>query len=286
MKFGVIDIGSNSVRLLISDGKIFSDKDVVTTRLAEGMSDDFKLKAEAMQRTVAALSFLCEKARAQSVDVLYVFATAAVRKASNRKEFLDMVYDACGVNVDVLSGGQEAEAGYTGALNGLDGGVIDVGGASTEVIVIKDRAPIYEKSVDVGAVSVKDICGQDSSAVKRYLEKRIIEYGVIPPTDYVAIGGTATTIAAILQQLDPYDPKKVDGFCVTIEQLSMLEEKLFSMSVEERKKLKGLREDRAEIIAGGVSILSAVAKLVGAKKITVSEKDNLEGYLKIKTENL
>lgn len=286
MKFGVIDIGSNSVRLLVSDGVYFSNKDVVTTRLAEGMSDDFKLKAEAMQRTVAALSFLCEKARSLLVDKLLIFATAAVRNAYNKEEFLSLVRSACGVEIDVLSGEQEAKMGYVGALNGRDGGIIDVGGASTEIVVVKDGVPIYSKSVSVGAVNVKDVCGQDEKKVKEYLDKRFSEYGVIPFANFIAIGGTATSVAAMLQELEPYDPEKVDGYEVSLDMLDALKDKLFSTSVENRKKLKGLRADRAEVIAGGVAILCSAVKLVGAKGITVSERDNLEGYLKTKTESL
>ena len=281
MKYAIIDIGSNSVRLMLSVDGISGDKDVITTRLAEGMRED-NLELKAMQRTVAALSFLCNKARENKVDELYVFATAAVRKAKNRDEFLAMVNEECGVEVDVVSGALEGKLGYVGALEGKDGGLIDVGGASTEIAVVRDGKQIYVKSVDVGAVSVKDDCGQDKNSAEILLLSRINEYGIVPKTNFYAIGGTATSVAAILQELEPYDPKKVDGYFISKNQLISLKETLYKTSVEDRKKIKGLRPERAEVIACGVAILCAVLEMLDVDKIIVSEKDNLEGYLKLK----
>ena len=281
MKYAVIDIGSNSVRLMISCDGISGDKDVITTKLAEGMRGGY-LEIGAMQRTVAAISFLCKKAKDCLVDKLYVFATAAVRKAKNRDEFLIEVKNECGVDVDVVSGDLEGKLGYVGALAGKDGGIIDVGGASTEITVVAGGVQLYVKSVDVGAVSVKDCCGQDKIKAEAFLLGQVKEYGEVPKTEFYAIGGTATSVAAILQELDPYDPKKVDGFLINKNQLISLKDRLYDLSVEERKELKGLRSERAEVIASGVAILCAVIEKLGVDKIIVSEKDNLEGYLKLK----
>ena len=91
MVCAVMDIGSNSVRLMVHDGERVIEKKVITTRLAEGMSENFELTTEAMQRTVAALSFFCERAKSLLVDKIFAFATAAVRRASNRAVFLELV---------------------------------------------------------------------------------------------------------------------------------------------------------------------------------------------------
>ena len=281
MKYAVIDIGSNSVRLMISNDGVSGNKDVITTKLAEGMCGGY-LEMGAMQRTVAAISFLCEKAKDCLVDKLYVFATAAVRKAKNRNEFLLEVKNKCDVDVDVVSGELEGKLGYVGARSGKDGGIIDVGGASTEVSVVAGGVQLYVKSVDVGAVSVKDFCGQDKIKAEAFLLSQVDEYGEVPKSEFYAIGGTATSVAAILQDLEPYDPQKVDGFIISKEQLISLKDKLYVLSIEERKRLKGLRAERAEVIASGVAILCAVIEKLGVDKITVSEKDNLEGYLKLK----
>ena len=278
----VMDIGSNSVRLLVHDGERVMEKKVITTRLAEGMSNNFELTTEAMQRTVAALSFFCERAKSLRADKIFAFATAAVRKASNRSVFLQLVEEVCGVDVEVVSGETEARLGYVGALGGRDGGLVDVGGASTEVTVIEGGKTVFAKSVDVGAIVVKDVCGQNETAVVEFVDKKTSEFGFVPLTEFCAIGGTATSVAAMLQELNEYMSIKVDGFVVEKDALMSLKNKLFSMSVDERKLLKGLQPQRAEIIAGGVSILLSVMEKIGLDKITVSDRDNLEGFLKLK----
>ena len=278
----VMDIGSNSVRLLVHDGERVMEKKVITTRLAEGMSNNFELTTEAMQRTVAALSFFCESAKSLRADKIFAFATAAVRKASNRSVFLQLVEEVCGVDVEVVSGETEARLGYVGALGGRDGGLVDVGGASTEVTIIEGGKTVFAKSVDVGAVVVKDVCGQNETAVVEFVDKKTSEFGFVPLTEFCAIGGTATSVAAMLQELNEYSSIKVDGFVVEKDALMSLKNKLFSMSVDERKLLKGLQPQRAEIIAGGVSILLSVMEKIGLDKITVSDRDNIEGFLKLK----
>lgn len=286
MKYAVIDVGSNSVRLMLSDGEQTLVKVANTTKLAEGMGEDKKLTKVAINRTVLAVYNFCEIAKKEMVDKVYLFATAAVRSAVNGEEFCDAVKNACGVMVDVVSGAEEARLGLLGALNGRDGGIIDVGGASTEISVVKNGETVYSRSVDIGAVTVKDLCGQDVGAVEKFVESKILEYGALPTSNFYSIGGTATSVAAMLQELEPYDPKKTHGFKVYINNLIALKEKLFSMTVDERKSLKGLRPERAEVIAGGVAILVAVMKKLGVDYVTVSENDNLEGYLKVKLEKV
>ena len=286
MKYGVIDVGSNSVRLMISDGEKTLDKFTKTTRLAEGMSLDNLLKTVAIERTVAAVSFFYDKATKLGANEIYCFATAAVRRADNGKEFVSKVKDACGLLVDVILGEDEAKLGYMGALDGADGGIVDVGGASTEISVVKNGCQLYTKSLDIGAVVVTDKCGQDRSTVKEYVDKKVQEYGAVPFTDFYAIGGTATSIVSIALELEPYDPKKVHGYKLDKGTLKNVCERLFSLSIEQRQNLKGLQKDRAKVIASGAEILLAVMEKLNTEYFIVSESDNLEGYLKLKTEKI
>jgi len=284
MKYGVIDIGSNSVRLMISNGEQTIFKLVKTTRLAEGMGCDFVLKREPIERTAHAVSMLSERAKQENVDSLYAFATAAVRQAINGLEFTNRVKDLCGLEVDVITGNEEANFGIIGALNGKNGGIIDVGGASTEIIVLIDKKIIYSKSIDFGVVKIKDACGQDYIKVKEFVEDKIIQFGQVPKTDFYGIGGTATSISAIIQQLDPYDPKKVHGHIISIQTMENLCERLFKLTEEQKRNLKGLQPERAGVIAGGCLTLLSIMKKIGIDKLIVSESDNLEGYLKFKLE--
>ena len=286
MKYGVIDIGSNSVRLMMSDGENTLYKTVKTTQLAEGMGEDNYLQPLAIERTALAVSFFNQRAKKEGAEKVFVFATAAIRQAINGNEFLTEVRRISGIEVDVVSGEFEAELGLIGALNGRDGGVVDVGGASSEVIVVSNGEKIYAKSVDVGAVKVKDVCGQDQVKGSEYIDLKMRSFDKIPNADLCAIGGTATSLAAILQELAVYDPDKINGYEISVEELGALTDKLYSLTIGARRKLKGLQAGRAEIIAGGAMILYKIALKAGVDKITVSERDNLEGYLKVKLEKI
>ena len=284
MKFAVIDVGSNSVRLMLSDGVKTFYKRVKTTRLAEGLGEEKTLKEQPVFRTVQAISDFVIQAKTENADKIYIFATAAVRQAQNKEYFLTKVENACGIKVDVVEGEMEAKLGYMGALNGGDGGVIDVGGASSEIIVVKGGETLYCKSVNIGAVRIKDLAGQDKNAVDKLALDKVSGYGCVPNAQFYAIGGTATTIAAMLQELQPYDPEKTHGYVVCRDALGCLTDKLFSMTVEERKKLKGLQPERAEVIGGGARLLLAIMDKLKITSFTVSESDNLEGYLMTKLE--
>ena len=144
-KFAVIDIGSNSVRLMfVADGKVLY-KTLQTTRLGEGLAEKPLLKAEAIERSALAVSDFYNRAITEGAEKVLCFATAAVRTAENRQLFLDRVSALCGLTVEVISGEEEAEIGILGALGNKDGGVIDIGGASTEIVVKKDGALLYKE---------------------------------------------------------------------------------------------------------------------------------------------
>lgn len=279
MKFGVIDIGSNSVRLMISeDGKTLY-KLVEITALAEGMGVEKTLKEQAVDRTVSTVSFFVEHAKSEKVDEILIYATAAVRYASNKDYFVKRIKMATGIDLDVISGELEGYIGRLGALSYNDGGIIDVGGASAEITAVKDGTEIYSKSLDIGVVKIKDACGQDKEKALDFITEKIKEYGDIPKVEYYGIGGTATSIASLMQELEPYDPNKVDGFVIKIEELEKWANKLYSLSLEEKSQLKGLQPKRAEVISGGALLLYKILKKIGVNCLIVSEKDNLEGYL-------
>ena len=286
MKYGVIDIGSNSVRLMLNENGKTLYKKIKTTRLAENMSNDGCLSLEAVERTVLAVSFFVNEAKEQFVDKIFVFATAAVRKAKNAPYFVSYLKDLCGVLVDVLSGEDEAKAGYLGALLSGDGAVLDVGGASTELSVVKKGNAIYSKSIYLGAVTATEKCGQDLDKVTEFTKEHIMQFNSVDCENLVAIGGTATTIASMLLQLKVYNPKKVDNFIILYDELKNLQAKVYSLSVEERKKLIGLQPERAKVIGSGITIIVQIMERFNLRHISVSESDNLEGYLRLKGEIL
>ncbi len=279
--FGVIDVGSNSVRLMLHDGKHTLNKTVAITHLAQGLKDGV-LDERSIYRTVDAVCAFVDDAKRHNVTDLFVFATAAVRKAVNGQRFKSLVFERCGVNVDVVSGQLEAELGRLGALGKNDGGVIDIGGASTEITVSKNGKKIYGTSVYVGTVALNDQCGQDESKLGAFIEEVIKGYGLVPSSNFKAIGGTATSIAAVMQGLEPYDPTKIDGFAIDKKSLYELKDRVFKMTLEQKESLKGLQKGRAGVFAGGVLLLIKLMEMLKINSVVVSESDNLEGYLAMK----
>ncbi len=277
-KFAVIDIGSNSVRLMfMADGKVLY-KGLQTTRLGEGLAEQPLLRATAIERTARAVESFYQKAKAEGAEGIYAFATAAVRSAENKTDFLTRVKELCPLDIEVISGEEEAEIGILGALGNADGGVIDIGGASTEIVVKKGGKIVYKKSVDIGVVRLKDKCGRDRTLLTKESQRAAEEFGEIPVDILCGIGGTATTLAAQLLRLERYRSDKITGASFTVEQVKDIADKLLQISVEEIAALPCMPKGRADVLTGGAVLLATLLEKLGVKRLVVSDRDNLEGF--------
>ena len=278
-KFAVIDVGSNSVRLMfVADGKVLY-KALNTTRLGEGLATSATLKSEAIERSVNAVVDFYDRAKEEGAEEVYAFATAAVRSASNGQAFVDGVRAQRPLQVEVISGEEEAEIGILGALGNSDGGVIDVGGASTEIVVKKLGKMLFKKSVNIGVVRLKDKCGRDKGALVQTAREAAKEYVGFPPeTNLYAIGGTATTLAALALELKTYQSEKITGAILTKEKMQEISDKLSQMSVEEIAALPCMPKGRADVLLGGAVLLTTLMQELGVQTLTASDRDNLEGY--------
>jgi exopolyphosphatase/guanosine-5'-triphosphate,3'-diphosphate pyrophosphatase len=278
-KFAVIDIGSNSVRLMmIASGKVLY-KTIKTTRLGEGLAFSSKLCENAMQRTKTALADFYTKAKEEGAEKIFAFATAAMRSAKNGQAFADCVEKEIGLKIEIISGDEEAEIGILGAFGGEDGAIIDIGGASTELIVQKNGAVAYRKSLDIGVVRIRDLCDRSQEKTRKLSLETVKKYGEPTLTKKTyAIGGTATTIAALLLNLTSYDAKAVSKTVVSRRQVRELADELFSKSVEEISSHPCVDPLRADVLAGGVEWLYAILEYLNIDEIFISDGDNLEGY--------
>ncbi len=280
MKISIIDVGSNSVRLaMLADGKTLY-KRLKTTRLGGGLSLTGKLSAEAVERTAQAVSDFKFFAESEGAEKVCVFATAAVRSASNRSLFLNRVKELCGLEVDVISGEDEARCGLLGALKGGDGGIIDVGGASTETSVCFGGKTIYSKSIDIGTVRLYDVASRDKDKLKKAIAEKLADYGEFfaKPYKMYSIGGTATTIASVKHGLKEYDPAVTDGTVILLEEIFSMADKFLTLPLEDVRAISGMEPRRVDVIGGGCLLMGEVMKHFGIEQITVSESDNIEGY--------
>lgn len=285
MKISAIDVGSNSVRLATFAGGKTLYKTLKTTRLGEGLSLTGRLKDDAIERSALAVAEFCRKAIEDGSGKVYAFATAAVRSSVNGQAFVDRVKELCGLQVEVLSGEEEAKCGILGAVGDGDGGIIDVGGASTEVTYRFKGRVLYSKSVNIGTVRLFDLAGRDKEKLLKVIREKLADYGTpCQPNGSLptyAIGGTASRLGSIKHGLKEYHPEITDGTVITLEEMYNLADKLLSTSVEEIRATT-ICGSSAEIVGGGCLLIAEVMNKFGVKEITVSEKDNLEGFILLK----
>ena len=293
MKIGIVDIGTNSVRLFIPDEKelILSKKFMEITRIGEGVNENKMLSELAMSRTIDGIKNLIEICRINDVDKIYAMATSAVRDALNRDVFINRVYEETGVRIEVLSGEDEARMGYVGAVKGLkdlDNDnylIIDIGGGSTELIEVDNGVMVKMKSFDIGAVRLTEKFKLSNppkktevDAMREYINSVIGEYLKEVRAVAIGIGGTITTISSVKNQLAKYERTKVHGSVIDKEDIDGIFNRLLKMTNDKRRNVIGLDVLRADIINAGILILQCILKMIQSEFVIVSDYDNLEGY--------
>jgi exopolyphosphatase/guanosine-5'-triphosphate,3'-diphosphate pyrophosphatase len=218
----------------------------------------------------------------------YCFGTSAVREAENREDFLKAIRRECGIEIDVISGEQEASLGFAGSVEGY-GGMFDIGGGSTEVMFGSLQDIWFQRSFRIGTVRCHAMFpGADAADPKAFAaaHRHAQEvFSAIPDTGnvvFTGIGGTATALAAIDLKLEEYRPERVQGHILPLSRAQQLCRMLESMTKQQRKNIVGLEDMRADVIVFGAIIMLEFMKAAGAAHVLVSDRDNQEGYLSLK----
>jgi len=299
MRVACIDIGTNSIRLLVAnyDGKAFTEvsKSLQMTRLGKGVNETKLLAPDRMADSTSVIAAYCQAAKDDGAENVYLMATSAVRDSTNAHEFLNQVYEKTGHAIDVISGDVEARVGFMGVLAGSEDPnqralVIDIGGGSTEFIVGDASGIHYAKSLNIGAVRMTGayihsdpVEVSESQAVVAFVTEQvnaiIHELKVHSIDVVIGIGGTATTYATMQHEVTTYSRDKVHRLKVSLDDLRALNSRLESATVEERKHFPGLEEKRADIIYAGGLIMQVIMESLGISSFSVSDYDNLEGYI-------
>lgn len=295
---GVIDIGTNSCRLFIaelentSEGKKIKRelvKDVEIVKLGEGVNKTHNLNPEAIKRTLDCLKKYKEKASSYGVENIRAFATSAVRDAENREVFLQEV-SKLGIKIECISGKTEATLNFLG--NSLVFKerilVVDIGGGSTEFTLGKDKTIDFIQSINIGAVratekffSDNDYSEEKIEKCRSWIRKNLEILKTIKDRDFKLIGvaGTATTQISVRDKMEIYDSSKVHMATLTLDELKENLSLFLSKNFEERKKIVGLEEKRADVIIAGTLILLTILEELNQDKIIISESDNLSGAI-------
>ena len=296
----VIDLGSNSVRMQISEIDAYGGYTIKGyyreyVRLSENMGKEKTLKDEPMRRTIQALKSF--KARYSQFDhvVIKAVATAAVRQAKNQAEFLKKVKDETGIELNVISGNMEAYLDYLGVVNTLpvrNGIIMDCGGASTELIWLQNGECKQRISIPIGAVvlsqgfnlgdtiKASDLYRAMNAAGQKISTVRWL--GEVHNLPLIALGGSNRTIAKIhrrelMQDLD--DIPDVHGMHLSPKYVFDLIAKLISLNKEERTKIPGLAKNRADVIIGGLIPISLVLRNLQISEVIFSNCGLRDGIL-------
>jgi len=286
-----IDIGTNSVLLLVGEtepsGSVRTLEDrAIVTRLGQGLGSTGSISEEAAERTLAALHGYMELCDRHKVEGIAAVGTEALRRASNAEDFLLMVRRALGLKVEVIT--PEREAWLTYAASARDFGdeivVVDIGGGSTE-LVTRQAGELKRVSVPIGCVTMLEefIEGDPPSPkeldalrghARQALARAVDPKSFARPNDATAVAtaGTATTLMSIKLGLEPYDPQAAHGGRLATGELRDIVDELRMRTVEERRGMKGLIPERADVILPGALILHEAMAHLGYASVTVSDR--------------
>lgn len=292
-RVAVIDVGTNSTRLLVADvaGRRVEpvERRSTVTRLGRGVDLTGRLSAEAVEDACAAIGSYQETIEELGAEAVEVIATSAVRDAENGGAFVAELRERFDIAARVLDGGEEARLTYLGATAAQhpDGPtlVIDIGGGSTEMIVGRGEQITCHASLQAGVVrhTERHIASDPPTAAE--MEELAADVrGLIEPVvdgwhalSGIAVAGTPTSLAAIELELVPYDPLRVHGHELELPSIQRMLSQLASVPLEERRQIPGLHPERAPTIVAGVVILVEAMRAFGLQRISVSEHDILYG---------
>jgi exopolyphosphatase/guanosine-5'-triphosphate,3'-diphosphate pyrophosphatase len=296
VRVAVVDVGTNSTRLLIADvgadGAVEPvERRSAVTRLGQGVERTGLLAPDAIERVLAVLrdyrAAIDAHGAAHAVGVL----TSAVRDAANGEDLLAALRDELGIDARTISGDEEARLTYLGATSGAPPGyaaavtlVVDVGGGSTELVVGRGGELLAHASTQVGVVRHgerhlhADPPTADELTALRHDAARVFAPHARADVDRaIAVAGTATSCAAMLQRLEPYDPARVEGFALRRDALDALLATTAAMPERARRAIPGLHPDRAPTIVAGIAILLEAMAAFGVEEAVASEHDILLG---------
>ena len=296
MRVAVADMGTNSTRLLVADIEDGEVKELerrsTVTRLGRGVDTSRQLATEAIEDVVSAVGEYIKLYEPLEPDVVLALATSAVRDAENSGAFIAELRERFALNARILTGEEEARLTYVGAVAGRtpsDGTlVIDIGGGSTEIVVGSGREMAFHTSLQLGTVRHTERhirndppTAPELEALAEDIRKQL--FAELAAADFfeihtgIAVAGTPTSLAAIDQELDPYDPERVHGYVLSLDAIQHMYSMLSGKSLEERLKVPGLHPGRAPTIVAGVVILIQAMRAFGLQEIEVSEHDILYG---------
>ena len=301
-----IDMGTNSLHMVVVrinptlPAFTIIDREKDTVRLGERDSATGQLKSEVMERAIATMRRFHEIAKSLKAEEIIAVATSAVRESSNGQAFLQQLVDELGIQVDLISGPEEARRIYLGVLSGMEFNnephiIIDIGGGSTELILGNGDEPLALTSTKVGAVRLTEefiatdpISDKEFQYLQAYirgmLERAVDELrSQLQPWEspyLVGTSGTIETLAMIdAQERLGEEPSPLTGYKLRLQDLKELVDRLRKLSYQERLEIPGMPDRRAEILLAGALIIQEAMTMLGMKSVTICERALREGII-------
>ena len=286
-RIAIIDIGSNSARLVISHiykngayNMVYNQKEAL--RLSQKVDGQNLLTEEAFASTIDTMRSFAHMCKIYQADKTIAVATAAIRNATNGADLVAKVAEQTGIQLHIISGKTEAYISYLGVINTLDvknGIIFDLGGGSTELILFKNRKILESVSLPLGAVNTtgmfnirNEMPANVYNDLNAFIMSRLNQYPWLKQNNLplIGVGGTARTVAKIIQRAKKYPAVKIHNYAYPVQTFRSFFNKLRLTNLEQRKKISGLSTERSDIILAGSSIISCLLEATGAKKLITS----------------
>jgi exopolyphosphatase / guanosine-5'-triphosphate,3'-diphosphate pyrophosphatase len=296
MRVAVVDIGSNSTRLLTADvegGRVNElERRTTVTNMGRGVDHSGLICSDAVEDVCSVIADYKATYEEMGAERVLAIATSAVRDAANGDAFIAELRERFGLDARLLTGEEEAHLTYLGATAHRPADVptlvLDIGGGSTELIVGSGREVVFHTSLQVGTIrqSERHLTADPphphefedlASDIRNLIERAVAGQTAGRPAQAIAVAGTPTSLAAIDQELEPYDPRRVHGYRLGMRRIQRMLSRLSSLPLAERLRVPGLQPGRAPTIVTGTVILVQVMRAFGFEEVEVSELDILHG---------
>lgn len=297
-KIAIIDIGSNSARIVIvsiRDGGYFTVIDELKepVRLAKGMEVDGFLRPLRVQQMVKTLKTFKNLYESHNVSRVFAYATAAVRRAKNRKSFVDEVLSSCGIKLTVLSQEEEAGLVYTGVINSMDvpkGLIVDIGGGSTKLIYYNRRVLLAQDTLPFGAVTLTEKFADatsDPNERARLIEEYVTEHlkqldwynSIGPDTQLIGVGGSVRNLGKISRRFKKYPLDMAHNYHIGFDEFNNIYNTFKALDLTQAARIKGLSSARADILPAALSCLKAIESSSSFQEIIISGAGLREGAM-------
>lgn len=297
-KIGIIDLGSNSARLVIvnlfSEGYfVVEDELKENVRLGQDMERDGFLKPQRVAETIKTLKMFRKLCDASGVSRIIAVATAAVRRAKNQRSFLDEIQASCGIKIRVLSAEEEAVFVYRGVINTMDmpkGLILEIGGGATKIVYYNRRNIINYATLPFGAVTLTGLFSGDglkpeeqAATIEEFFSEQLKKVEWIGEVDtevqMIGVGGSFRNLFKISKMVHKYPLDIVHGYTMTSGEFDKVYDMIKVLDIDKKKKIKGLSAERADILPAALAIIKSFVSFFGFEKFMFSGSGLREGIM-------